>query len=606
MKNRLTLLALLLFIVGLAPSSVAEGLQARGLFLASTGPRSVYAESFWWEQNTEQISAYLDRLQAAGVNELYPSAFGHGNYFFKTNHALFPKGVVPDRLVIDPLAVLIDEAHQRKMRVIPFFPFLVAGGEVYVKQTSGGTVPNPSWYCVDANGARGSTLSFDPANPEVRAYLSHLIEDLLDYEIDGIMLDYIRYLGSHMGYTPLAREAFKKETGADPVDLLFQPETFSANIVYCIKPASWAGKPWYLSTLISTLNHVRVPFKIVEEAEFKVADVPPKGTVLIGAYYDVAEPLIQKLNAFVAGGGNVVFLDGPTTAMKKHEAVLGPIIGMTSSSRYAGQQRRTLCIDTEHPITAGVEGGAVLCSANALTEVDADTAHVLARFADEKPAVILNTYGKGRNLLFNFNMLLNYRGEDGLELLGNALEWTLAKEGVDPSAAKLADLNAAWTQWRCDQVTEVVGMVRGIVDAKRPGLLLGAATTPQRFHVHVVFQAWKTWLERDYINIVYPMDYFGEDQDLRDALDWQCEGIPTSKIVPLLALYRREGKGVLPVTPETLSRQLDLLETYNVHGGGLFSNMRFAPEIESMLRERWADINVEPTDQDDSLDHRTN
>lgn len=589
MKNILVILTLTLSVVGMAPSSMAAPLEARGLFLASTGPKSVYAESFWWEQSPEEIAQYLDRLQNAGINELYPSVFGHGNYFYKTSHALFPQGVVPDRLGTDPLAVLIEEAHQRNMKVIPFFPFLVAGGEVYIKQTSGGTLPNLSWYCMDAEGNRGSTLSFDPANPEVRDYLGHLINDLLDYDIDGIMLDYIRYLGSHMGYTPLARELFKEETGADPLDLLFNPETFSSNIVYCLKPNSWAGRPWYLSTLISTLNQLHTPFKIVEEKEFNVADLPKNGTLLIGAYYDLAEPLIEQLSTFVKGGGNLIFLDAPTTAMKKHETTLGAIIGMTSQSRYAGQQARSLRIGTDHAITAGVKGSSVMCSANALVEINPDTAQVLAHFADGAPSVILNSYGDGHSVLFNFNMLLNYRGESGHELLGNALQWTLASAGDDPGAVKLADLNAAWTQWRCDQVTEVVGMVRGVVDAKKPGLLLGAATTPQRFHVNVVFQEWKTWLDRDYINIVYPMDYFGDDESLKYALDWQREGVPASQIVPLLALYRRDGKEVVPVTPETLSSQLDILNAYTVHGAGLFSNMRYAPELESILRERWTE-----------------
>jgi uncharacterized lipoprotein YddW (UPF0748 family) len=565
----------------------AEGLSVRGLFLASTGPRSEYAEQFWWEQSEEELSVYLDRLQSAGFNEVYPGVYGHGNYFFKTRHAVITKGVVPDRLPIDPLAVLVAEAHARDMKVIPFFPFLVAGGEPYVKQSAGGTLPNLDWYCVDTDGARGKTLSFDPANPEVRDYLGHLVEDLLAYEIDGIMLDYIRYLGSHMGYTPLARETFEAKHGADPLDLLYRPETFSENLVYCLKPTGWAGKPWYLSTLITTLNHLRAPFKIVDEEGFTAATLPKQGTLIIGSYYDLPAPLIVELNAFVADGGNVIFLDAPTTAMKKHESALGPILGMTSASRYAGRQARTLAIEAEHPITDRVEGSAVMCSANALTTITPDTAQVLARFDDGSPAVILSRLGAGHGILFNFEMLLNYNGESGLELLGNALRWSLAKGGGDPGAARLAELNAAWTQWRCDQVTEVVGMVRGIVDAKRPGLLLGAAVTPRRLNVIAVFQEWKTWVERDYIDLVYPMDYFGDDHDLKTALSWQIEGVDPNRIVPLLPLYRRTGGKTLAVDGDNLNGQLDILEGYDVHGAGVFSNQRYAPALEEALSTRW-------------------
>ena len=230
-----------------------------------------------------------------------------------------------------------------------------------------------------------------------------------------------------------------------------------------------------------------------------------------------------------------------------------------------------------------------MCSANALTEITPDTAQVLAQFDDGKPAVILNNLGAGHGILFNFELLLNFQGDAGLEVLGNALHWSLAKAGDDRGATRLAQLNAAWTQWRCDQVTEVVGMVKGIVDEKKPGLLLGAAVTPQRLNVTTVFQEWKTWMERDYIQLVYPMDYFGEDVDLKVALDWQRDGVDVKRIVPLLALYKREDGKTVPVTTETLTGQLAVLEAYGVQGTGLFSNQRYAPELEKMLGARWGE-----------------
>jgi uncharacterized lipoprotein YddW (UPF0748 family) len=201
--------------------------------------------------------------------------------------------------------------------------------------------------------------------------------------------------------------------------------------------------------------------------------------------------------------------------------------------------------------------------------------------------VVVNRLGQGNAVLFNFNMLLNYLGESGIDLLGNTLRWTLSHAGDDPGATRLAELNAAWTQWRCDQVTEVVGMVRQVVDAKRPGVVVGAAVTPHRLNVTTVFQEWKTWMARDYINVVYPMDYFVEDHELSVALAWQRDGIDVKRIVPLLALYRREGGKTVPVTRETLLRQVRLLETEGFPGTGLFSNQRYAPELAEALREHW-------------------
>ena len=586
MKKKLIIGAMLALTAVLPGTALAQTPSTRGLFLASTGPRSEYARSFWWELSEAEIVSYLDRLQKAGVNELYPAAYGHGNYYFKTTHAAFPKGVAQDRLKIDPLAVLIREAHRRKMKVIPFFPFLVAGGEPYVKQSAGGTLPHLDWFSLNTRGERGRTLSFDPANPEVREYLNHLVEDLLLYDIDGLMLDYIRYLGTHMGYTPLARQAFKGKTGVDPQDLYEHPEAFSTNIVYCLNPDSWAGKDWNLSSLLALMNRINIPFKIVPQKADIFAQAPANGTILISSYYDISQDVIGKLDAYVKGGGNVIFLDAPTTAMKTRSATLGPVLGMKSGSQWTGVLERTLAVKAAHPITAGVTGGTLTSSANALTEIVPDTAKILASFASGRPAVVLNTHGKGRCVVFNFQMLIKYEGEVGDELLGNTVSWLLAKRGDEPGSKKLAALNAAWIQYRSDQVTEVVKMVRETMRKRKPKLLLGAATTPKAIHVNTVFQEWKTWLKRGYMDVAYPMDYYASVKELRAVLAWQAEGIPKSQIVPLLSIYKREGGKVVPVTPERINDQLDLVRKLGFAGAGLFSNQRLSPKLEAALSAR--------------------
>ena len=66
----------------------------------------------------------------------------------------------------------------------------------------------------------------DPANPEVREYLSSLINEIAtNYDVDGIHLDYIRYPFQSptgkvtYGYGAAAREQFEEQTGFDPIQL---------------------------------------------------------------------------------------------------------------------------------------------------------------------------------------------------------------------------------------------------------------------------------------------------------------------------------------------------------------------------------------------------
>lgn len=578
------LLSVSVAILGLRAAQ-AEG--EKGIFLASTGPTSTYCQAFWWQQSPEQLGKLLDRFQKAGLNEVYPCAYGHGVYLFKTSRAVFPKGVVADRLEIDPLAELIKQAHARDMKVIPFLPFLVAGGAKYVADASGGEIPHADWFCLDSNGEQGATLSFDPAHPDVRSYLNNMVEDLLAYDIDGLMLDYIRYLGADMGYTPLARDAFKEEIGVDPLDLIKHPEMFDTNIIYCLKPTSWAGKDWYLSSLLAMMNRINAPFKVVQEDANALDALPKNGTLLIAAYYDIPEETITKIKRFVLDGGNVIFLDAPTRAMKKHGRELGPVLGMKSTSRYYARQDREIRVATTHPITEGVKTGTLLCSANALTEIEPGSAEVLATFIGDEPAVILNNHPKGRCVVFNFDMLLKYDGDRGVQLLGNTVKWLLADGRGEADPGTLVRLNTAWNEWRCKQVTEVVKMVRSTMKKRKPMLILSAATTPRRYHVNHVFQDWKTWVRSGYVDCVYPMNYFANNQELQDALEWQCEGLPKSKIVPILALYKREGNEVIPVAPDKLRSQMEMVDAFGLSGVSLFSNMRLSAALETTLAQQW-------------------
>jgi len=189
-------------------------------------------------------------------------------------------------------------------------------------------------------------------------------------------------------------------------------------------------------------------------------------------------------------------------------------------------------------------------------------------------------------------MLVKYDGEIGIQLLANAMDW-LSKErrpDVDSHQPRKRDsdalvtFNRAWNEWRCEQVTEVVRMVRRTMKRQRPSLVLGAAVTPRGYHIDSVFQDWKRWVREGYIDYAYPMDYFASNRELKNALEWQGEGVPKSSIVPLLGLYERQGAETVPVSAARLTSQMKIVEGSGFSGVGLFSDMRLSAEIEEALR----------------------
>lgn len=181
------------------------------------------------------LAQIFDRLAAAGINTV----------FFETVNAgypIYPSQVAPEQNPLtrhwDPLAEAVDLAHERGMELHAWVWTFAAGNQVHnaiLNQPSSYSGPilaaHSDWANYDNRGYRippGQTKPFlDPANPEVRAYLLNLFQEIVTrYDVDGLQLDYIRYPfqdprpGGHTyGYGMAARQQFHRLTGIDPITL---------------------------------------------------------------------------------------------------------------------------------------------------------------------------------------------------------------------------------------------------------------------------------------------------------------------------------------------------------------------------------------------------
>ncbi|WNZ26083.1 family 10 glycosylhydrolase [Leptolyngbya sp. NK1-12] len=181
------------------------------------------------------LAQIFDRLAAAGINTV----------FFETVNAgypIYPSRVAPEQNPLtrhwDPLAAAVELADARGMELHAWVWTFAAGNQVHnaiLNQPASYPGPilaaRPNWANYDNRGSLippGQTKPFlDPANPEVRAYLLSLFEEIVTrYDVDGLQLDYIRYpfqdprAGGHTyGYGMAARQQFQRLTGSDPVNL---------------------------------------------------------------------------------------------------------------------------------------------------------------------------------------------------------------------------------------------------------------------------------------------------------------------------------------------------------------------------------------------------
>ncbi|MGJ3249037.1 MAG: glycoside hydrolase family 10 protein [Elainellaceae cyanobacterium] len=176
----------------------------------------------------------FDRLADAGINTV----------FFETVNAgypIYPSQVAPQQNPLtrhwDPLEAAVELAHERGIELHAWVWVFAVGNQRHnpivnlpVDYIGPVISAHPDWANYDHRGHMippGQTKPFlDPANPEVRSYLSRLFDEIVtQYDVDGLQLDYIRYpfqdagAGRTYGYGIAARQQFQAMTGVDPVTI---------------------------------------------------------------------------------------------------------------------------------------------------------------------------------------------------------------------------------------------------------------------------------------------------------------------------------------------------------------------------------------------------
>lgn len=195
------------------------------------------------ETTAKEIIDSIDRIQAAGIDNIFLETYFHGktifpsktmeNYQFNTQNPIF--------CGIDPLKIWVEEAHKRNMKVHIWFETFYVGNQNPKDDPKSILAVHPEWgnktkrdfdslNPVPSPSEHGGYF-IDPANPNVQQFLECLITEIIQcYHPDGINLDYIRYPQSiaskfagydlsNWGYTEYARSEFKIQYCKDPIDI---------------------------------------------------------------------------------------------------------------------------------------------------------------------------------------------------------------------------------------------------------------------------------------------------------------------------------------------------------------------------------------------------
>ncbi|MDD3435627.1 MAG: family 10 glycosylhydrolase [Candidatus Gastranaerophilales bacterium] len=196
------------------------------------------------ETTPEAITATLDRIKSAGIDNVFLETYFHGK-------TIFPSKIMESYgftyqnekfAGFDPLKIWIEEAHKKNIKVHIWFETFYVGNNG-VNDNKSILAVCPCWgnktkrdfdspSLVPSLSEHGGYF-LDPANPDVQMFLECLLTEIVcNYHPDGINLDYIRYPQSiaakfssydlsNWGYTEYARNDFKRKYAKDPIDIAY-------------------------------------------------------------------------------------------------------------------------------------------------------------------------------------------------------------------------------------------------------------------------------------------------------------------------------------------------------------------------------------------------
>ena len=187
--------------------------------------------SRWDYRTPEDVIKVVDDALAVGVTDLYWQVRGQGDAYYRS--AIEPWGEEITRPLndksdtknnpeafdiarhrsldpgFDPLRLAIEEAHRKGIRVHAWMNVMpMWRGKVMPINQSHVLYTHPEWRLHDETGQPqpmgDGYIVVNPVLEEVQDYLVSVVKEVVDrYGVDGVHLDYIRFLNDELGETKL-------------------------------------------------------------------------------------------------------------------------------------------------------------------------------------------------------------------------------------------------------------------------------------------------------------------------------------------------------------------------------------------------------------------
>ncbi|NUQ00397.1 MAG: family 10 glycosylhydrolase [Armatimonadetes bacterium] len=522
-----------------------------------------------------KADALLERARVLRLNALYVLTF----YFGSTS--AHRSELVPMNASIepgfDPLGYLIEKGKPLGIEV---HAWLIAGSSSGPSKAPWFEA-HPNWQ---ARGMGGEPLPwFDLMQPAVREFEADLmLEVARKYDVAGVHFDYIRFENKNVRSTDEVMAEAERQLGFTlaqlspeklPLLSYIRGNPVAAPTTAVVHAEFDDGVP---AIAVNEVGQGRVVLFNFNAYRLAILSMPAIDQAMRGA--------LESLGA--KAGGEVLLLDSDLNAAKYGRSGVAEATNWLKRLGFAPR----IIKDAD---LAQLPAKAVVFLMNHYQMDDAQAGHLLGHAR------------AGGGVLFNDAPINAFPNSPrAAELLGFKQRGTFISSekqlracglpgsfvpggGQDLPIERMRAMQAAWDQWRKDQVTALVALVSQRLKAEQPDTMLTCAVFQSTGSASYVLQDWPRWVREKLVDYVIPMSYTRTAQELDSRFaDWRTVDPTLARIVPSigLTLTLREG-----VTPEghaaKVAEQIEVCRAQKAPGFVIFRLEQMADVTAQKLSE---------------------
>lgn len=246
------------------------------------------------------IPVLVQKAAEANFNALFVQVCGRGTAYWDSK--ILPRD--SQALRHDALSLLITEAKKHNISVHAWINTLYVWSASTPPESPRHIVNlHPEWLMYLPEDPQSKYL--DPAIPAVRDYVRSIYKEVaLNYAVDGVHLDYVRYPGTATSLTAYSRQAFQKQFGIDPLTIQQNKNTIDKQYVqrwddYRQEAVSTLVRSIYLD-ITSTVPEVVLSAAVLADPESaKRHNFQDWAGWMRDGYIDIIVPMIYDTRADV-------------------------------------------------------------------------------------------------------------------------------------------------------------------------------------------------------------------------------------------------------------------------------------------------------------------